>query len=556
MPPGASGGTGSGPGAIAGAPAGAMNSEQRFIAAFSLILLIMALWSVLLPAPVPPAPRGGPPGLREGTSSLGERPAAPTPVRPDSAELLLKSGEGVLDFQLGQARLAIGRTNGGVRDLSYGGEVLLQEAQPGWLEIRAPDDGLGPFSTLQRDGALVSESASAEGSLQWVRRIAPSSRLPDRLWECSLEVRNRSGNAQRLSGLFVLYRALRAASPQEQQFVRGLAWEGEKEVDLRLRPGGVRRFDAIPNLLAAQGKSHTLVVKALSDSGVFHVEHLPGQGEVGWVELSGEITPGASRKWQFELYVGPLDMNSLREAGMEQALSFGAFSGITLLLTQFLNWSYGWLHNYGLAICFLSFAVWVPFSPITWYGMRMSTKTMEKMTAVRPQEQRIRKEHANNPAKMNQELMQLYRKHGINPASGCLGCLPVLFTMPVYIALYQVLNRAPELRGAGFLWVNDLSAPDALIRFPAALPLIGQSFNILPVLATVAMFYQQQLMQRKPIEMTEEQKIQQQIFKFFPLFLLVFFYHLPSGFMLYWVANSLFMVAQQLLILRLGKRRG
>lgn len=514
----------------------AMSSEQRFIAAFSLILLILALWSFLLP---PPAKQQIP---------------VPIAERAEPLELARAPGEEVLDFQLGQARLAVGRSSGGIRDLTFDGQVLLQGAQPGWLEIRSPEGQPVPFSTRQKDGGLVSEATSAEGSLQWIRSIVPSNRLPGRLWEISVEASNRSGDAQKLSGQIVLYRTLHAASAEEQRFLSGLAREQEKQVDLRLKPGMQKRFDEIPSLVAAQGKSHTLVVKPLGNSGMFHVEHFPGQGEIGWIELAGEIAPGSSRQWRFELYVGPLEMDSLREAGMDQAVSFGAFSGITLVLLRFLNWSYGWLHNYGLAICFLSLAVWLPFSPITWYGMRMSTRTMEKMAAVRPQEERIRREHASNPSKMNQELLQLYRKHGVNPASGCVGCLPVLLTMPVYIALFQVLNRAPELRGAGFLWVKDLAAPDAVIRFPTALPLIGASFNLLPILATVATYYQQQLMQRQPTQLTEEQRIQQQIFKFFPLFLLIFFYQLPSGFMLYWVANSVFMVTQQLLILRLAKR--
>jgi len=157
---------------------------------------------------------------------------------------------------------------------------------------------------------------------------------------------------------------------------------------------------------------------------------------------------------------------------------------------------------------------------------------------------------------MQKELMQLYRKHGVNPASGCMGCLPFLFTWPIYIALFQVLTRAPELRGASFLWIRDLSGPDGMIPLPFEIPLVGNRLNVLPIAATIATYFQQALMQPPdPAGISPEQKAQQDMMKFFPIMFLFIFYRLPSGFMLYWVVNSVLTVAQQIAADRLAKAR-
>ena len=329
---------------------------------------------------------------------------------------------------------------------------------------------------------------------------------------------------------------------------------GGKPEKLAVRQGHPKQFSQMPEWVSSQGKSHAIIVSPGQTGGMFHVEQLTDGETVGWVELPRAIlAPGEEISWMFRIYAGPLEMSALREAGVEGAISFGVFSGVTKLLLRFLSWSYGWLHNYGLAICFLSLAVWLPFAPITFWGMRVSSQTMQKMAELKPQEARIRKEHKGNPQQAQKELMELYRRHKVNPASGCIGCLPFLFTWPVYIGLFQVLNRAPELRGAHFLWIRDLSAPDLLVRFPTEIPLLGAGLNILPILATAATFFQQQAMQASTVAMSEEQKAQQQMMKFFPIMLLVFFYNLPSGFMLYWVVNSGLMAGQQILVKRSAK---
>ncbi len=513
-----------------------MNQERRFLLALGLVVAILGIWSLLSP----PAPTPPPRLPAEKEIQILSQPAPPEPIIP---------------VEIGSFTLGVGKVSGGIQQLRVDGVELLREAEVPFLGVQLPSH-LQPlvWQEVSRPGILTHEAVLPEQGLRLIHRVSSDENRSNFLLEAEIQIMNQGKQSQDVDLRYLVYRPLKVQHPEDQQYLSGTAKLDGKQVNLRLRRGGSRTWEKLPHWITSQGKSHALVMQPVDGDGMFHVEHSASGLETGWLLFRRELSPGETDGWKLQIYAGPMQMAALRQAGVEEAVSFGAFSGIALFLLQFLHWSYGWLHNYGLAICLLSFAVWLPFAPLTWYSMRMSSRTMEKMAMIKPQEARIRREFQSNPQRMQQELLELYRKHGINPASGCLGCLPLLVTMPVYIALFQVLNRAPELRNAGFLWIRDLSAPDGLIRFPAAIPLLGESLNILPLIATVATYFQQTLMQRPAGGLTEEQRVQQQIFKFFPLMLMVFFYSLPSGFMIYWTVNSTLMVGQQLLISRRARR--
>ncbi len=517
-----------------------MNPDRRLLLTLGIVLGILTVWSL-----VSPPPKEMPRQLPDKTAGL---------------ELVSKepAAEPAESFSLGPFRLEVGKEHGGIQSLEVDQEDLLRSAFPGILQMEQIEPAVGPvpFRTRQEETALVSEAALEGGALSVRREIRPGGGESKFLLDCRVSVRNAAEKPEKVQLRLIAYRPLHFRHHGDQQFLFGSAsFEGEPE-KLQARPGRPQQFSQVPSRIASQGKSHATILSPGQTGGTFHVEQSAKAtgGAVGWIELPRAVlSPGEEVTWVFQLYAGPLAMGALREAGVEDAISFGAFSGVTKLLLRFLSWSNGWLHNYGLAICFLSIAVWLPFAPLTQLGMRMSSKTMHKMAELKPQEARIRKEHKSNPQQAHREIMELYRKHGVNPASGCIGCLPFLFTWPIYIGLFQVLNRAPELRGAGFLWIRDLSAPDRMISFPTALPLLGDGLNVLPILATVATFFQQKAMQPPAAVVSDEQKVQQQMMKFFPLMLLVFFYGLPSGFMLYWVVNSALMAGQQILVRRAAK---
>ena len=516
-----------------------MKPEQRLMVAFLLIAGILAVWSALLP----------PQRLPDQKAALETHTGTP------AATLIGKPGDSAEQFNFGRHILGVGKERCGLATLKVDGEPLLEQAAPGLLEIWWGQLNPQPvkLQTRTENGKLISEGFVADG-LQIRRIIQPEANHPYR-FQCIVELLNPTQQSQRTYLHLVVYRTLYSSDPTHRQAGGNLLLDG-KTVNISVKRGQEKRFSGTPDWISSHGKSHASIVSVPGKQGVFHVEHPLGSEPVGVLELpSQEIPAGGKREWNFPLYIGPMALGTLKEAGLEEALSFGAFSGVSRWLLGFLDKGYNLLHNYGLAIILLSVAVWLPFSPLTWYGRWVSQKTMKRMAEVRPQEARIRKEHKNNPDQMHRELMQLYRKQGVNPASGCIGCLPFLFTWPIYIALFGVLTRAPELRGASFLWIRDLAAPDAIIPLPFNFPFVGSHLNILPVLATVGTYLQQSMMQPPVMEMSEEQQAQQQMMKFFPLIFLFVFYQLPSGFMLYWVVNTSLTVFQQLAADRFAKRR-
>ena len=137
--------------------------------------------------------------------------------------------------------------------------------------------------------------------------------------------------------------------------------------------------------------------------------------------------------------------------------------------------------------------------------------------------------------------MELYKKYNINPLSGCL---PVLLQMPIFIALYQALIKSIDLRGAGFLWIKDLSMPDA-VNLAFNIPGLGNTINILPVLMAGAMVFQQHIATKKSTGASAQTKQQQQMMIMMPVLFLFIMYNFPSGLVLYWLINTLLTVLEQ-----------
>ena len=200
-----------------------------------------------------------------------------------------------------------------------------------------------------------------------------------------------------------------------------------------------------------------------------------------------------------------------------------------------LKFLFSLLHNWGLAIIVLTFIVSILLYPLTW----KSFKSMKEIQLIQPKIEKLRLEHKDNTQKFNKEVMQLYRKHKVNPFGGCL---PILLQMPIFIALYQVFMRSIELRGAKFLWINDLSLPDRA-SLPFSLPLIGNRINILPLLMVGFMFLQQKTMAKQAVPGKEEQ--QRAMAMLMPLLFGFMFYNLPSGLVLYWLTQTLLMTFYQ-----------
>ncbi|HEX67900.1 MAG TPA: membrane protein insertase YidC [bacterium] len=246
------------------------------------------------------------------------------------------------------------------------------------------------------------------------------------------------------------------------------------------------------------------------------------------------LTPSKEkeRSVEFFLYLGPKKVDDLKliSPTLPLLIDFGKFGNLFRVI-YILNFFYHLTHNYGWAIILLTLVINLILFPLSWKSFH-SMKIMQKL---HPEIEALRKKYHNDPQKLNREIMELYRKHGINPMGGCL---PMFFQMPVFIALFTTLRSAIELRGAPFIaWIKDLSLPDNFLQIG------GFSLHLLPILMGVTMFFQQRLTSAKEASNPF-------LSTFMPIFFVFIFYNFPSGLVLYWFTNSILSIIEQVCILR------
>jgi YidC/Oxa1 family membrane protein insertase len=218
-------------------------------------------------------------------------------------------------------------------------------------------------------------------------------------------------------------------------------------------------------------------------------------------------------------------------------------------LKYVLDFFYLIIPNYGVAIILLTILIKVVFLPLTF----KSSESTAKMAALNPKIQEIRTRLKAKPDKMNQEIAELYRREKINPLSGCL---PLLLQMPIFFALYNLLNSYFELRGAMFIpgWIPDLSAPEAILTFPFAIPLLGwTALRALPLLMVASQLLQGKFTQ--PADQSQAGAQMKLMTYALPIVFLFILYDMPSGLVLYWTVQNILSIFQQLYINSLKKKR-
>ncbi|MCL5770506.1 MAG: YidC/Oxa1 family insertase periplasmic-domain containing protein [Planctomycetes bacterium] len=232
--------------------------------------------------------------------------------------------------------------------------------------------------------------------------------------------------------------------------------------------------------------------------------------------------------------------------------SFLTFAWLALAILKILGWLHLVVHNYGIAIIVLVIAVRLMLHPLTRYGQVNMTRMQRKMAAIQPEIERVRTKFAKDKKRQQQEMMQLYKDHQINPAAGIMGCLPMLLQMPIWIALYSGLQVDIDLRHASFIpgWITDLSSPDTLasVHTPFFVPLLGYAYhgqnflalNLLPVLLGVVFFFQMRFqMKLAPPPTDPQQRQTQKISQFMVILFPLFLYNAPSGLNLYICASTI-----------------
>jgi YidC/Oxa1 family membrane protein insertase len=251
-----------------------------------------------------------------------------------------------------------------------------------------------------------------------------------------------------------------------------------------------------------------------------------------------QIDPGESRSFKFRLYTGPKEEATLKQAGhnLTAAIDYGWFTVIAKPLLVVLRWFYSFTHNYGIAIILLTIIIKLIFWPLT----QKSYTSMQKMKKIQPKIQQIREKYKDDREKLNQELMQVYKTYKVNPMGGCL---PMVLQIPVFFALYRMLNSAVELRHQPFaLWIHDLTAPDRLkLGFSVDLPMVGHldGIPVLTILMGLTMFIQQKMTP------SAADPRQEKIMLIMPIMFTFFFINFPAGLVLYWFVNNILSIAQQ-----------
>jgi YidC/Oxa1 family membrane protein insertase len=209
-------------------------------------------------------------------------------------------------------------------------------------------------------------------------------------------------------------------------------------------------------------------------------------------------------------------------------MEFGMWRWVCYPMVWVLNVFNGWIPNYGVAIILLTLLVRLVFWPLT----HKSTVGMRKMQEIQPKMKALQAKFKDNPQRLQQETWQLYRDHKVNPMSSCL---PMLVQIPVFIALFTVLRSAVELRYAPFLWIADLSEPEAL--FASWFPFGG--LNVLPVLMALTMALQSAL-----TPSAGDKNQQRMMIVMMPVMMLVMFYNFPSALSLYWTLSQVLSIVQ------------
>ena len=232
----------------------------------------------------------------------------------------------------------------------------------------------------------------------------------------------------------------------------------------------------------------------------------------------------------FNLFLGPKDYNLLEkqfpDLKMEESMEYGWFNALALILLKVLKFFYKIIPNYGVSIILLTILINVLLYPLK----AKSFKAMEDMKVMQPKIEELKTKYADDKVKIQQETMKLYKEHKINPIGGCL---PMFLQLPIFMGLYRMLQYAIELRGAPFLYISDLSAPDTIY--------------VLPIIMGITMFIQQKFTPAPP----EQQKI----FMFLPIIFTFMFRSMPAGLILYWTAFNVISIVQQLYQTKFSKRK-
>ena len=532
------------------------------------------------PAPIAASPTPDSSPTVSGSPSASASPVAATPPSPAPTASVPTFVEKTETLANGDVELRLTNRGGAITEAvlvnhtaDNGNRVELNSADqtPIGAIIEEPDaPSLPEFSVAkQPDGSVQFERKTPE-SLTVRKRFffPPTTEKKDNfVAEMDIDFRNDGAQPYNNAGYFVTLGSTRPIHPKDMPAYTRLAWYANgKAGSIDVNWFGAQNYpligvqkraaqpvyrEKISNLEWAgmTNQFFTDLLTPLNAKGVelwakpFDIKRADGptllgiEGAIGMPGL--QLQPGQTTTLRFQLYAGPKLYGRLAKLEHNEAeiMNFGMWKLISQFLLNFMNLIHSWIGNYGFSIVLLTACV----KGVLWPLQNKANRSMRKMSALAPKMQELKEKYKDDPTRMNQEVMKLYKEHGVNPVGGCL---PMMIQIPIFFGLFSMLGQAAELRNARFLWVRDLSQPDTLFTIPGLgwIPILGSPIglpvNILPIIMGATNLW---LMRMTP---KTGDSTQQKVMMFMPLIFLIFCYNFAAALALYYTTQNLFTILQ------------
>jgi YidC/Oxa1 family membrane protein insertase len=560
-----------------------------------VLLLIAAFASLYLgnrfAPPPPPAPEIAPSQAPLPTAPNQASPVVQSvgsaPQNTEFAALTGKNADAVVSYlENDHIRVEFTNFGGAIGNVAFKKYALTKDSslpfvfnQPRVEPMLALTDipGLGPDTAYTLVSASESEvvyETVLEGRLKVVRRFSLGHEMEGSdpyliRHDTTLQDLSTNGAPQTVAALSLGTTSL--VSPNDWgQFLNIMAWDGEEDVVTKpdeLKGGGFLSWiglkDGAPKpsvtkagtVVWAAAKNQFFASVYTGDTVGFsttarRVELPPFEGSSRANEgLTGVVSytlpamaPGGAAVLGGDFYVGPKEYDRLRKFEQDQAevMQFAPFffskiflSGIIApLLNLTMVTMHGWVGNWGVAIILMTLLLKIVTLPFT----LAASKSAKRMAKLQPLMKEVREQYKDQPQKLNEATLKIFKENKVNPMGGCL---PILITMPLFVAFFAMLQGTAELRFTSFLWTSDLSAPDTIWRLPIGnLPL-----NIMPLLMGATMIYQMRL---TPTPTTDNAQVQ--MMKFMPIIFTLICYNFAAALALYSTINGVFTIVQQIIV--------
>jgi YidC/Oxa1 family membrane protein insertase len=387
------------------------------------------------------------------------------------------------------------------------------------------------------EGADLKLTGTAKGTLAFQGRAANGLTVTKKLtfsgadYPIDVEIAAKAADGTPVSPDLLLTTKSDHAIPNPDAPFEGLVALVDGKIK-RVAPDELTKGVELSGDISWAGFGQTYFVFALvSDNGSGQRLVVQQSGPAIMMSLGGQTNKATAGR--YVLFAGPKQLDVLESLGkgLERSIDFGYFAFISIPLLYVLRFSHQFTASYGIDIIILTVLIKILMAPLTHKSM-VSMKQMQKL---QPQMERLKEKYGDDKEKLNKEIMELYRRNGVNPLGGCL---PMLLQFPVFIGLYNALSTPLELRHAPFLWIKDLSRPD-WESLPFTIGNWQLGLPVLTILMGASMFIQQWMTP------SAGDPNQRKMMLMMPLIFTAMFVTFPAGLTIYWLVNNILSVAQQ-----------